>query len=181
MPTKIVTRLQKRWKRRSTFEEKCAFCQESGEWRTSATGVLGTSHVFSASSRADMAPCWKGFADAVNNVVRCWRRQKTEDGARVCGEFETILNSCSGKGIVDTGCAKIMMGSDTFQQYLGLLNPKERASIEKLREKNRFRFGDNETRLSFWTAVIPINSGRQVCRSHFSSAWELSWIWKQDK
>ena len=29
--------------------------------RPSATGVLGTSHVFGVSSRADMAPCWKGF------------------------------------------------------------------------------------------------------------------------
>ena len=30
---------------------------------------------------------------------------------RVCGESETMLNSCPGEGIVDTGCAKMMMGS----------------------------------------------------------------------
>ena len=83
---------------------------------------------------------------------------------QVCGELETMLNSCPGKGIVDPGCAKMMMGSDTFQQYLGLLNPKARASTEKVREKNRFRFGDNEIRMSFWSAVIPMNIGEQVCR-----------------
>ena len=75
-----------------------------------------------------------------------------------------MLNSCPGTGIVDTVCAKMMMGSGTFQQYLGLLNSKEQASIEKVREKNRFRFGDNETRLSFFSAVIPMNIGGQVCR-----------------
>ena len=61
-----------------------------------------------------------------------------------------MLNSCLGKGIVDTGCAKMMMGSDTFQQYLGLLNSKERASIVKVREKKQFRFGDNEQ-----VAIVP--------------------------
>ena len=84
---------------------------------------------------------------------------------RVCGEFETMLNSYPAKGIVGTGCAKMMMGnSDTFRQYLNLLKPKKRASIERAREKNRFRFGDNETRMSLWSAVIPMNVGGQACR-----------------
>ena len=76
---------------------------------------------------------------------------------RVCGEFETMLNSCPGEGVVDTGCAKMMM-------YLNLLSSKERASIERVQEKNRFRFGDNETRISLWSAVLPMNVGGQVCR-----------------
>ena len=54
----------------------------------------------------------------------------------------------------------MMMGSDTFKQHLDL---KERASFEKVREKNRFRFGDNETRMSHWSAVIPMNIG-STCR-----------------
>ena len=33
-----------------------------------------------------------------------------------------------------------------------------------MREKNRFRFGDNETRISLWSAVIPMNVGGHVCR-----------------
>ena len=49
------------------------------------------------------------------------------------------LNSSPGKGIIDTGCAKMMMGSDTFKQYLDLLSSKERASVEKVREKNPFQ------------------------------------------
>ena len=57
---------------------------------------------------------------------------------QVCGEFETLLNSCPEKGIVDTCCAK-MMGSDAFQRYLGVLHSKERASIEKVPEKDRFK------------------------------------------
>ena len=81
---------------------------------------------------------------------------------RVCSE--KMLNSCPGKGIVDTGCAKMMMGSDTFRQYLNLLSSKERASVKRVREKNRFRFGDNETRISLWSAVIPMNVGGLVCR-----------------
>ena len=67
---------------------------------------------------------------------------------RAIGEYEAMLNSSPWKGIIDTGCAKVMMGSDTFKQYLDLLTSKERASVEKVREKNRFRFGDNETRTS---------------------------------
>ena len=58
----------------------------------------------------------------------------------------------------------MMMGSDTFRQYLNLLSSKERAAIERVREKNRFRFGDNDTRMSLWSAVIPMNVGGQVCR-----------------
>ena len=50
------------------------------------------------------------------------------------------------------------MGPDTFKQYLDLL------SVEKAREKNRFRFADDETRMSHWSAVIPMNIGKHVCR-----------------
>ena len=86
--------------------------------------------------------------------------------------------------------------TDTFQQYLSLLSSKERASVERVREKNRFRFGDNETGMSFWSAVIPMNIGGQVFRekvaivagdaafltpSLFFSGWELFWIWSKDK
>ena len=67
---------------------------------------------------------------------------------RASGEYEAMLNSSPGRGIIDTGCAKMMIGSDTFKQYLDLLTSKKRASVEKVREKNRFRFGDNETRMS---------------------------------
>ena len=38
----------------------------------------------------------------------------------------------------------MMMGSDTLKQYLDLLTSKERASVEKVLEKNRSSFGDNE-------------------------------------
>ena len=93
---------------------------------------------------------------------------------QVCGEFETLLNSCPEKGIVDTCCAK-MMGSDAFQRYLGVLHSKERASIEKVPEKDRFRFGDNETRMSFWSAVIPMNSGGQVCREKLQAMLRHTW------
>ena len=54
-------------------------------------------------------------------------RQLKLERNRVCGEFETMLNSCPVKGIVDTGCAKMMTGSDTFRQYLNLLSSKERS------------------------------------------------------
>ena len=91
------------------------------------------------------------------------KKQKIER-ERAIGEYEATLNSSSGKGVIDTGCAKMMMGSDTFTQYLDLLTSKERASVEKVREKNRFRFGDNETRMSHWSAVIPMHIGKHVCR-----------------
>ena len=35
---------------------------------------------------------------------------------RVIGEDEAMLNSSPGTGIIDTGCAKMVMGSDTFQK-----------------------------------------------------------------
>ena len=54
-------------------------------------------------------------------------RKLRRERNRVCGEFETMLNSCPSKGIVDTGCAKMMMGSDTFRQYLNLLSSKRNA------------------------------------------------------
>ena len=43
---------------------------------------------------------------------------------RVNGECEVVLNSSPGKGIGDTGCAKMMMASDTFKQYLCLFEPE---------------------------------------------------------
>ena len=39
----------------------------------------------------------------------------------MCGDFET----CFGKGIARTGCAKMVMGPDIFQQYLVLFNSKK--------------------------------------------------------
>ena len=57
----------------------------------------------------------------------------------------------------------MMMGSDIFKQSLDLLTSKERASVEKVREKNHFRFGDNE-RMSHSSAVIPMNIRKHVCR-----------------
>ena len=83
---------------------------------------------------------------------------------RAIGEHEAMLNSSLGKGIIDTGCAKLMTGSDTFKQHLDLLSSKEHASVEKVREKKCFRFGDNETRMWHWSAVIPMNIGKHVCR-----------------
>ena len=91
------------------------------------------------------------------------KKQKIER-ERAIGEYEAMLNSSPGKGIIDPGCAKMMMGSDTFKQYLDLLTSKERASVEKVREKNSFRFGDNETKTSHWSAAIPMNMGKHVCR-----------------
>ena len=102
MSTKVVTKLQRRRKGKPTLEEQRALCQEDREMRISATGVLEINHVFGVSSRADTAPCKKGFADAANNVVRCWIKLKLEHN-QVSGEFETMLNSCPGKGIADTG------------------------------------------------------------------------------
>ena len=91
------------------------------------------------------------------------KKQKIER-ERAIGEYEAMLNSSPGKGVIDTGCAKMvmMMGSDAFKQYLDLLTSNERESVEKEREKNRFRFGDNETRMSHWSAVIPMNIGKDV-------------------
>ena len=60
-PQKVVTRQQRR---RNILPRK------RRERRISSTGVLETSHGFSVSLRVDTTPCWKGFADAVNNV-RC--------------------------------------------------------------------------------------------------------------
>ena len=91
------------------------------------------------------------------------KRQKIER-ERAIGEYEAMLNSSPGKCIIDTGCAKMMIGSDTLKQHLDLLTSKEFASVEKVREKNRFRFGDNETKMSQWSAVIPMNIGKHVCR-----------------
>ena len=80
----------------------------------------------------------------------------------MCGDFET----CFGKGIAGTGCAKMVMGPDFFSNSIlfSSILKKPSTPIEKVREENRFRFGDNETRLSFWSAVIPMNIGGQVCR-----------------
>ena len=121
--------------------------------------------VFFVSSRESTALWWTGFANAENSVVHCWRKAKKQkiERERAIGKYEAMLNSSPGKGTIDTGCAKMMMGSDTFKQYLDLLTSKERASVEKVREKNRFRFGDNETRMSHWSAVIPMNNGKHVC------------------
>ena len=33
------------------------------------------------------------------------------------------MNSSPWKRIIDTGCTKMVMGSDTFKQYLDLLTP----------------------------------------------------------
>ena len=105
-----------------------SFPRKRRQRRTSVTGAPETNHDFSVSLRGTVR-CLTGFADVVKNVVRCWKAKKLRlERNRVCGEFETMPISCLGKEIVDTGCPKMMMGSDTFRQYLNLLSSKERVS-----------------------------------------------------
>ena len=107
---------------------------------------------------------YKLFIASCGNAVklRCTLLEKAKKQRmqrnRVTDEYEAMLNSSPGKGIIDTGCAKMMMGSDTFKQYLDLLSS----------EKNRFRFGDNETRMSHWSAFI-----ESTC---VARKWRLSWV-----
>ena len=124
--------------------------------------------------------------------IRKRAKKQRMERERASGECEAMLNSSPGKGIIETGCAKMMMGSDTFWQNLVLLSSKKRASVEKVREKNRFRFGDNETRMSHWSAVIPMRIGKHVCRENvaiisgdapllISKPWEQFWTWRKGR
>ena len=74
-------------------------------------------HVFCASLRVSTAPCWKGIRK--RREQRCSLQEKAKkqrmERERASGEYEAMLNSSPGKGIIDTGCAKMMMGSDTCQ------------------------------------------------------------------
>ena len=114
MSTKVVTSIQRRRKRKSTLEENKHFCQEGGERRISATGVLGTSHVFSVSSMLERIRRRREQRCSLLEKARKLRMERNQ----VCGEFETMLNSCLEKGIVDTGCVKMVIGSDTFNSIL---------------------------------------------------------------
>ena len=58
---------------------------------------------------------------------------------RAIGEYEAMLNSSPVNGIIDTGCARMMMGPDTFKEYLDLLSSKERASDEQVRGEEPFQ------------------------------------------
>ena len=95
--------------------------QKKTRRRTSVTGALETNDDSSVSFRVNTAPCLTGFADREQRCSLLEKARKLRlERIRVCGEFETMLNSCPGKGIVGTGCAKMMLGSDTFQQHLNL-------------------------------------------------------------
>ena len=129
------------------------------------TGALETNHVASVFFEKHNSLLDRGCKRCEQPCSKLEKARKLRlERNRVCGEFETMLNSCPGKRVVDTRRAKMMMGSDALRQYLNLLSSKERASIERVREKNRFRFGDNETRIFLWSAVLPMNVGGQVCR-----------------
>ena len=167
MSTETCAELQKEADEVATQRGKTStFPRKLRERLISVTGAHSMNRVFCTSSRVSTALCWTGYANAENSVVLYWRERRNRkfERERAIGEYEAMLNSSLGKGIIDTGCAKMMMGSDTFKQYLDLLTSKERASVEKVLEKNRFRFGDNETRMSHWSAVIPMNIGNHVCR-----------------
>ena len=107
------------------------------ERRISATGALGfvpRFQCFFESRHGSMLDRIRRRREQRCSLMEQATRLRLERN-QVCGEFEKMLSSCLGKGVVDTLCAKMMMGSDTFQQYLSLLSSKERASIERVREK----------------------------------------------
>ena len=108
-----------------------SFPRKRGNRRTSVTGAPGNE------------PRFQYFFERHGSLFDRIRRRREQrcslldkawklrlERNRVCGKFETMLNSSPGERIVDTGCAKMIMGSDTFRQYLNLLSSKERASIE---------------------------------------------------
>ena len=75
---------------------------------------------FCVSLRVSTALCCKGFASAENSVVQCWRTamKQTMERERVICEYETMLNSSPGKGIIDTGCAKMMRWDQTLSSNI---------------------------------------------------------------
>ena len=115
------------------------------------TGAHSMNRVFCASSRGSLLEKIRKRREQRCSLLEKAKKQKMER-ERAIGECEAMLNSSPGKGIIDTGRAQIMMGSDTFKQHLDLLTSRERASVEKVRERSRF------------PAVIPMNIGKHVCR-----------------
>ena len=165
MPAKVVARSRGRWERKSILAEKRTSSKENWKEAYFCDWSPGNEQRFLCfferhGSLVDKIRKRRQHRCSLLEIARKLRLERN----RVCGEFETMLNSCPGKGIVNTGCAKMMIGSDTFRRYLKLLSSKERASIERAREKKRFRFGDNETRMSLWSAVIPMSVGGHVRR-----------------
>ena len=74
MSAKILARSQRRWERKSILGKMNSFQRKRGEKRTSVTGTPETNHDSSVSLRGTVR-CFTGFADVVNNVVRCWKKQ----------------------------------------------------------------------------------------------------------
>ena len=108
MSAEIVARSQRRVGKEVNPGRKVnSFQSKRREWRTSVTGALETNHDSSVSLR--------GHGSVFDRIgrrreQRCSLLEKARqlklERNRICGEFKTMLNSCPGKGIVDTGCAQ---------------------------------------------------------------------------
>ena len=175
MSTETCAELQRRWTRWPLSEEKNEYFPKKTERETPFCDWSPQHEsrflCFFESKHCSLLGRIRKRQEQRCSLLEKAKKQRIER-ERAIGEYEAMLNSSPGKGIIDTGCAKMMMGSDTFKQYLDLLTSKERASVEKVREKTRFRFGDNEPKMSHWSAVIPMNIG-STC---VAKRWRVFWV-----
>ena len=165
MSTKVVRKVQRRWKEKPTMEEK------------TSTLSRRQRDAYVCDKSTEDGPRFQCFFESRHGFmlerIRRRREQRCSllDKAKklrlecnqVCGEFETTLNSFPGKGIVDTGCAKMMMDQILFNS---IFSPEfQRTSIPLRKCERRTGSGLETTRLECHSgsAAIPMNIGGQVC------------------
>ena len=135
---------------------RCRKCGKIGHWsRECRSAAVSNRDGAAASSAAGPPPASADLAqlEVVDDEITFVGAAQIETSWNV---FSAGLISSPGWGVIDTGCGRTLIGSDTLQTFNNLLNKHGRASAIEHSEKNRFRFGNGQEELSEKVAKIPV-------------------------
>ena len=140
---------------------KCRKCGRVGHWarecraRTNASGrPMAQGNAANYTSSSSTVPA-KGGAETL--YVEADFSETVTDEVHFVGAAEEALSaslvSSPGFGVIDSGCGKTLIGEDTLEAMIPMLQGRD---IVKKSQHNSFRFGNGEAEESHMVARIPV-------------------------
>ena len=157
---------------------KCHRCHRVGHWSrecpqkaqssrpsssTGSTGAqfpkkspeMGAAMVLHSSSSF----CNSGYKDSVADVSLLERMRRHVHRVQEQHTSEQLLVSSPGYGVLDSGCGRTIIGSQTLMDFQQMWKDRNMTVPKPFAETNHFRFGNGQHEMSTESIVMPIILG----------------------
>ena len=151
----------------------CHKCHRPGHWArecrsksdSKPSASTGQSSHASGAALAQAEPDFVAFVSTVPTLTHLVRSRVQEKQAKPSpspsvaepdkGEAEVLLVSSPGYGVLDSGCGRTIIGSETLREFEKLWSQKG-ALPSRIQEMHQFRFGNGEVETSTQCVSMPV-------------------------